>query len=66
MKDIFEFNHIDKSLSESDVKTLKVFYILSPKNTGVLSGLIRVINFLTMFLQSLEYAWLQLELFPAE
>ena len=26
MKDIFEFNHIDKSLSESDVKTLEDFY----------------------------------------
>ena len=26
MKDIFEFNHIDKSVSESDVKTLKDFY----------------------------------------
>ena len=26
MKDIFEFNHIDKSLSESEVKTLKYFY----------------------------------------
>ena len=26
MKDIFEFNHIDKSLSELDVKTLKDFY----------------------------------------
>ena len=26
MVDIFEFNHIDKSLSESDVKTLKDFY----------------------------------------
>ena len=26
MKDIFEFNHIDKSLSESVVKTLKDFY----------------------------------------
>ena len=26
MKDIFEFNHIDKSLSESDIKTLKDFY----------------------------------------
>ena len=25
MKDIFEFNHIDKSLSESDVTTLKDF-----------------------------------------
>ena len=26
MKDIFEFNHIDNSLSETDVKTLKDFY----------------------------------------
>ena len=26
MKNIFEFNHIDKSLSKSDVKTLKDFY----------------------------------------
>ena len=26
MKDVFEFNHIDKSLSESEVKTLKDFY----------------------------------------
>ena len=26
MKDIFEFNHIDNSLSESEVKTLKDFY----------------------------------------
>ena len=26
MKDIFEFNHIDGSLSESDIKTLKDFY----------------------------------------
>ena len=26
MKDIFEFNHIDPSLSESDVKTIKDFY----------------------------------------
>ena len=26
MKDIFEFNHIDGSLSESDVTTLKDFY----------------------------------------
>ena len=26
MKDIFEFNHIDKSLSETAVKTLKDFY----------------------------------------
>ena len=26
MKDVFEFNHIDKSLSETDIKTLKDFY----------------------------------------
>ena len=26
MKDIFEFNHIDSSLTEEDVKTLKEFY----------------------------------------
>ena len=26
MKDIFDFNHIDKSLSESEIKTLKDFY----------------------------------------
>ena len=26
MKDIFEFNHIDRALSESDVTTLKEFY----------------------------------------
>ena len=59
MKDIFEFNHIDKSLSESDVKTQKTFIATTTRNTGVLSGLIRVINFLIIFLQSLEYAWLQ-------
>ena len=27
MMDIFEFNHIDKSLSESDIETLKDFYM---------------------------------------
>ena len=26
MTDIFEFNHIDKSLSESEIKTIKNFY----------------------------------------
>ena len=26
MKDIFEFNHIDPSLTESDVNTIKDFY----------------------------------------
>ena len=31
MKDIFEFNHIDNSLSESDIKTLKDFYSLYHK-----------------------------------
>ena len=51
MKDIFEFNHIDKSLSESDIKTLKDFYSHYHKK---------------YVLQYLEYAWLQLELFPVE
>ena len=51
MKDIFEFNQIDKSLSESDIKTLKDFYSHYHKK---------------YFLQYLEYAWLQLELFPVE
>ena len=26
MKDVFEFNHIDKSLSESEIKPIKEFY----------------------------------------
>ena len=26
MKDIFEFNHIDKTLNDSEIKTLKEFY----------------------------------------
>lgn len=26
MKDIFEFNHIDKNLSESEISTIKDFY----------------------------------------
>ena len=63
MKDIFEFNHIDKSLSESDVKPSKTFINTTTKNTGVLRNHIKVINFLMMFLQYLGYVWLQLELF---
>ena len=59
MKDIFEFNHIDGSLSESDIKTLKDFYSHYHKNTGVSRGLIGAINFLIRYLQSLEYAWWQ-------
>ena len=43
MKDIFEFNHIDPTLSESEINTLKD--LLPQKNTGVLRDLIRVINF---------------------
>ena len=54
MKDIFEFNHIDGSLSELDITTLKDFYSHYHKFTGVLRDLITVINFLMMFLQSLE------------
>ena len=59
MKDVFEFNHFDKSLSESDVKTLKDFYSHYHKKNWCFKGLIRVINFLMMFLQYLEYAWCQ-------
>ena len=59
MKDIFEFNHIDKYLSESDVKTLKDFYSHYHQKYWCFKRLIRVINFLIIFLQSLEYAWLQ-------
>ena len=46
MKDVFEFNHIDKSLSESDVKTLEDFYKHYHKNTGVSGNHIRGIKFL--------------------
>ena len=54
MKDIFEFNHIDKSISESDIKTLKDFHSHYHKNTGVLRGRTRDINFLMKQFQSLE------------
>ena len=57
MKDIFDFNHIDPSLSKSDIKTLKDFYSYYHKNIGVLRDLIKVINFLIIVLQSLEYVW---------
>ena len=40
MKDIFEFNHIDKKLSEENVKTLRGF--------GVSKNHINDINFLMM------------------
>ena len=63
MKDIFEFNHICQN---QKLKPSKTFIVITTRNTGVLSGLISVINFLMMFLQSLEYAWLQLELFLVE
>ena len=62
MKDIFEFNHTDKSLSESDVKTLKDFYSHYHKKYWCFKRSYRSINFLMMFLQYLEYAWCQYEL----
>ena len=59
MKDIFEFNHIDNLCQNQTLKPSKTFIVTTVKNTGVLSGLIRVINFLMMFLVFLEYAWCQ-------
>ena len=56
MKDIFEFNHIDKSLSESDVKTLKDFYSHYHKKYWCFKRSYRSYNFLMIFLQYLEYA----------
>ena len=58
MKDIFEFNHIDKSQNQMS-KPSKTFIVITTRNTGVLRNVIRVINFLIIFLQSLEYVWLQ-------
>ena len=55
MKDIFEFNHIDKSLSESVVTTLKDFYKHYHKKYWCYKRCYRVINFLMMCLQFLEY-----------
>ena len=50
MKDIFEFNHIDKSVCQNQtLKLSKTFVVTTTKNTGVLRGLIGVINFLMMF-----------------
>ena len=54
MKDIFEFNHIDKSLSESDITTLKDFYSHYHKKYWCLKSVIKVTNFLMMYLLSLE------------
>ena len=66
MKDIFEFNHIDKSLSESEIKTLKDFYSHYHKKYWCFKRSYKSYKFLDNFLQSLEYAWLQLEIFPVE
>ena len=59
MKDIFEFNHIDKYLSESDVKTLKDFYSHYHQKYWCFKRSYKSYKFLDNFLQSLEYAWLQ-------
>ena len=45
-KNIFEFSHIDKSLSECDIETLKDFYKHYHQKTGVLRNRTRDINFL--------------------
>ena len=49
MKDIFEFNHIDPSLSESDVKTLKDFYIYYHKKYWCLKRSYKSYKFLDNF-----------------
>ena len=54
---IFEFNHIDNSLSESDVTTLKISINIMTRNTGVLRNLIRGIKFLMKHLLCLEEDW---------
>ena len=46
MKDIFEFNHIDPSLSESDVETLKEFYIHYHKKYWCFKKAYKSYNFL--------------------
>ena len=54
MKDIFEFNHIDNSLSESEVKTLKISINIITRNIGVLRNLLRGIKFSMKHLLCLE------------
>ena len=49
MKDIFEFNHIDKSLSESDVKILKDFYRHYRKKYWCFKGSYKSYKFLDNF-----------------
>lgn len=55
MTDIFESNHIDKSLSEAEITILKDLYKHYHKNTGVLENLTRDINILMNQSQSLEF-----------
>ena len=49
MKDIFEFNHIDPSLSESDVKTLKDFYSYYHKKFWCFKKSYKIYKFLDNF-----------------
>ena len=42
-KSIFEFNHIDKSLSEEQIET--TFINITIKNIGAIKNLINLINF---------------------
>ena len=49
MKDIFEFNHIDPSLSKSDVKTIKEFYSYYHKKYWCFKRLYKSYKFLDNF-----------------
>ena len=49
MKDIFEFNHIDPSLSKEDVKTIKDFYSYYHKKYWCFKKLYRSYKFLDNF-----------------
>ena len=53
MKDIFEFNHIGLCQNQTSVVS-KIFINIITKNTGVLSGRTKDINFLMKHLRCLE------------
>ena len=50
MKDIFEFNHIDKSLNKEDIEVLKDFYSTTIRTIDVLKDVTKVIRILMTFL----------------
>ena len=54
MKDIFEFNYIDGCLQNQTLQLSKTFIATITRNTGVLSGRTKDINFLMKHLRCLE------------